>query len=608
MRNQVIANAIYSNDAAFAQGGVPFVPMVGPADDGPLNTPTPLTQPSQASSVFKGGPLASWAAIAIKYFGLPVLAVRAAATAASSFGTPGRTSNHGTSAVTVDAGSGTDLNVTVCVAIITGCTIGVSGGQYAVSTDGGQTYGTTTALSTATSIAITLGTKTLTLDFGSGTLVASEIITVVCSFIAQGSEGTLNTTLYPGTGGTGSASLDNTYYPDNDYDVIIKFNTGGALGTAGITYQYSTSKGGLGGTPTTSPSDWSPIMNLGTALYIVVPGTGTGTGTSGAKVILGTSAETIITGAQLSFRCYAPSYNQNSVSLALTALFQNKTNWGRRVIMCGQFQSGDAGMAQAIDAIFASYYKTGINQEKSWIGSFRMQNDGESSAAHATAGQTFQGLVGQMFFGSIGFGDCKIISAITGFLHKRPFALLAALDMATVSEEIDTARTDRPGLPCILADVNGNPDCYDASLDNGAMDDYGFITATTQPEGIYVNNPRMFVLWQQVATSMTFVMMRDLLNKHTNIARAYFRKQLAIGIDKDTKTGYILESEARRLEQTVNDLINDVMGKQVSGQRVTVSRTDNLNNLPVTMNVSGKLVTLAYLQTIEWTDQIVSSL
>jgi len=265
-------------------------------------------------------------------------------------------------------------------------------------------------------------------------------------------------------------------------------------------------------------------------------------------------------------------------------------------------------MAQAIDAIFAGYYARGLNQEKSWIASFRTQQDGETLTNHKTAAQTFQGLVGQLFFGSIGFGDCKIVSAITGYLHKRPFALLAAIDMATVSEEVDTARTDRPGLPCILSDINGNPDCYDSIADNGSMDDYGFVTAVTQPEGIYVNNPRMFVLWQQVSTSMTFVMMRDLMNRHTSVARQYFRKQLAIGIQKDLKTGKILESEARRLERGANDLENDVLRGQISGQSVSVSRDDNLNNLPVTLTVTGKLVTLVYLQTIEWTEQIVQSL
>ncbi len=141
MLNSVIANAIYANNAEFAQGGVPFIPIIGPADSGPLNVPTPITQPTQAVSIFAGGPLAQWAAKAIAAYRLPVLAVRTSATALSSFGTPGRSTGHGASVVTVDVSSTTELNTTVVVQVMNGGTVGVSGITYAVSTNGGQSFG-----------------------------------------------------------------------------------------------------------------------------------------------------------------------------------------------------------------------------------------------------------------------------------------------------------------------------------------------------------------------------------------------------------------------------------------------------------------------------------
>lgn len=608
MLNQVIANAIYTNNAVFAQSGVPFLPIIGPADDGPLNTPTVITQPSQAKSVFAGGVLAEAAAQAIANKKLPVLAVRCASQQASGFSSVGRSVGHGTSTITVDGSSDTAKNCVVCVMIVMGYPVGVSGGVYAISLDGGTTYGENHDLGTATSITVDLGGSVgLVLDLGSGTLVTGEVITVTASYVSRGSFGTLNTTLYPGTGGTGSASLTASWYPDNDYEVIIRFVTGGTLGTAGIIYQYTVSNGGLGGD---SSSDWSQIQALGTSLTITVPGTGTGkqadTYYSGAKVTLGTAAETIVAGAQLSFRCYAPATNAAGILAAINALFLNKQSW-ERVLIAQQFAESDAGLMASIDAIFASNYAYTVHGEKSWIAPFRIQKNSESSATYTAAGKTFSGTARVLEFGSITFGDCKYVSATTGFFHKRPVAIIAAFELASVTPNIDIARTDRPALPVVLSDNVGNPDCYDAANDNGTMDDYGFLTLVTQPEGVFVNNPRMFC---PVGQNIPMTVHRDMLNLHTRYARDFFRKVIAVGLTADTSTGHIENGQANLLENQVNTIENDLLVKNgwLSGQKISISRTDDLTAQPVTLNTSGKLVTLIYPQVINYTDQIVGQL
>jgi len=99
----------------------------------------------------------------------------------------------GTASATLRSGSQCDARRKVAIRIDTGGTIGTSGIMYSISIDGGpgpadspnSTYGTSTALGTATSIAVAHGGKTLTIDLGSGTLTTGATIYVDCWLYAD---------------------------------------------------------------------------------------------------------------------------------------------------------------------------------------------------------------------------------------------------------------------------------------------------------------------------------------------------------------------------------------------------------------------------------------
>ena len=586
MLPRVIATAKYSSNAAFSVAGAALA-IVGPANAGAVNVPTPLTQPSQAETLFGGGPLVTSAAKAIATKRIPVLAIRTAATQASQFSAVSRTTGHGASVVTVDAGSDTTINASVLVQVVTGGTVGVPGITYKVSTDGGRTFSASPiALGTATAIDVTLGDGTLTLNATAAALVTGEVISVTASVLAAGSHDTLDRTNYPLGTNTASASVTAGTYPDNDYQIVVEFTKGGALGTAGIEYRYSTANGRAG--------TWSPTRALGTALAIVIPGTG------GFGLTLGDSAETIGTGASLYVRTFAPSSSLGAIQAALTALFLNKTSW-EDVYICGAL---DAAMILGIDAIFAAAYSVTPNGEKYWIGNADVPDDGETEAAYLARMGTLSDAARSCYFGSVCAGDAKYTDALTGYLHKRPVALLVAIEQASVTPNIDVARVDRPGLPAMLADDNGNPDCHDESNDPG-LDDLGFVTLRTMPEGVYVTNPRIF---SPAGTNVEMVPHRKCLNLHTRVAKNYFRKVLSNDLFADTATGYLLESEAARLEKGVNDAENDTLRTPgwISGQEVTISRTDQLIGVATpTITVSGQLQPKAYPKLINYTDQLV---
>lgn len=583
----VVALPIYSSNSQFASTSTQLV-IIAPANDGPVNVPTPLAQIEQAKSIFAGGQLLELAAKAIKSKRFRVLAVRAASTAVSSFSAVSRTVGHGTSVVTLDGASATDVNALVELLVHTGGTIGTAGITYQLSIDGGRTFAATAALGTATTLQVALGSVHATLDFASGTLVAGELVQFTASVLAAGTFATLDESKYPLGTNTADASIDTATHPDNDYEIVVEFLQGGALGTAGISYRVSTSAG-------RNDAQWSQALSLGTDLGIVIPGTG------GVRIVLGTAAQTIGTGAVFRLRTYAPNVNAGSVIDALEAVFKNRTSW-EWVVFGGAL---DASMLLAIDEVFAANYATTLNGEKQWVGNARMPTDGETATAYYAAMQTLSNAARSCYFGTVCYGDCKVISAVDGYLHRRPVVTVAGQELASVAPHIDIARNDRPGLACLLADENGNPECHDEETFAGP-DDLGFLTLRQDVNGVYVTNPRIF---SPAGSKIEYAQHRQLANLHTRIARGFLRYVCSVGIVAGPD-GRIRESEALRIEKEANAL-EDALRKQgwISEQSITVSRTDDLaNSTPATLNVSGEFVPLLYPKRINYTEQMVATI
>lgn len=93
-----------------------------------------------------------------------------------SFGTIDVTGKTGTSAVTVDVGSEPVGTFDFYMVVVTGAVIGVSGGTFRWSVDGGHTLSNITALGTANTY--TFPNTGLTLDFGVGDLDTGDVIKV----------------------------------------------------------------------------------------------------------------------------------------------------------------------------------------------------------------------------------------------------------------------------------------------------------------------------------------------------------------------------------------------------------------------------------------------
>src|SRR5512133_1687323 len=109
------------------------------------------------------------------------------AATAGSCGTVDLSALTGTSVVTADAAVTPRGTYQIYVRVVTGCTIGVTGGTFVWSLDDGRTESTTVALGTAATY--TIAEANVKLDFGTGTLVAGDIIRVLTVAPAPDSSG-----------------------------------------------------------------------------------------------------------------------------------------------------------------------------------------------------------------------------------------------------------------------------------------------------------------------------------------------------------------------------------------------------------------------------------
>ena len=150
--------------------------MVGISSSGTAASPTYLGRVSDVISTFGAGPLVDYAAFAIQAYGIPVLACKVAQHADGTASEVTKVGT-GTSTVTVTSGAKPNNAYQLYVEVITGCTIGTTGGEYQWSLDGGRTMSATTALGTSNAITFP-DAGTLGLSFGVGTLVAGDTFSV----------------------------------------------------------------------------------------------------------------------------------------------------------------------------------------------------------------------------------------------------------------------------------------------------------------------------------------------------------------------------------------------------------------------------------------------
>lgn len=220
--------------------------VIGCASDGPLMVARSV-QRKTLNSTFVSGPAVSATQIATDGIDAEVIFVRVPATARAASKTLDLDAFTGDSTVTVTGTS--TIAGDIRINFTTGAVVGVAGGVYRVSVDGGTTYGSGVALGTNTAISL----YGVTFTFQSGQTVSG---TIGCLLIPA-SQSIYNIDL---TGVTGTSVVSISGTPNDAHDGVIDIIAGGNPGFDGIKLAVSLDGG----------RRFAPTKRLGTSLSFAI--------------------------------------------------------------------------------------------------------------------------------------------------------------------------------------------------------------------------------------------------------------------------------------------------------------------------------------------------
>ncbi len=380
--------------------------------------------------------------------------------------------------------------------------------------------------------------------------------------------------------GTSSVTIKSTSAPLFDAEVKVVIVTGGTRGTAGITYKFSLDGG----------RTYSPTQALGTATDMEL---------SGTDIVFSLGVGTLVAGDYWTCSAIGPQPNSDGIENSLAALKNSAANWGL-VHIVADVSDMIVTVADAAMAAMAS-----MGKPRAWIGSAIMptlSNDltTESESSFRSSMTTLAGGVRVTKHGTICSGAVRFRSSVNGSKKRFPVAYLVGARQASVAEHINIADVNLGPLPggASLADDNGNPEQHDESINPG-LDDLGFCVLRTFEglTGVYVNRP---LLCSPEGSDFQLMPHRLVMNLAHETLRAFFLRRLNAPIQVDATTGYILESTALEIEAGATAALRSALGAapKASAWQVVVSRTDNLLSTR-TMNVTARIVPLAYPETIE---------
>lgn len=372
--------------------------------------------------------------------------------------------------------------------------------------------------------------------------------------------------------GTSVVTFDEAVEPLDDWDVVVKFPTGGTIGVDGIQLQWSLDAG----------RSYSPLTNLGTAAFFVIPGSG------GVKLEF--AAGTVIAGDIVRCSMVASTWDDTELGAALDALALSALPW-EFVQICGALDSSSATVVSAwLTALHAA------GKHKWAFGHFRYPTAGESEAAYAAAFNAEFSAIGASSL-VVAAGAKKVLSAITRRTYRRPPSHAVSALAASVSEEIDLAQIEGGRLNGVtLRDARGNPEAgfHDEAAYPG-LDDLRALTLRTWDDetGVYVGNPRLL---SAAGSDYDFLQKRRLMNLARTYVNWYFRRRLSKPLLVNKKTGFVAERELLSMESAVNKGLERLLTAKpkVSSVRVVLSRSDAVLLPPYPLTGSLRMVGLAY--------------
>lgn len=384
--------------------------------------------------------------------------------------------------------------------------------------------------------------------------------------------GAVGTITFTGTGSsvvTAHAGVE----PRDDYEVLVTIVNGCTVGITGGTYTYSLD----GGRTTSLP------QAIGTLTSITLPGS--------VGVQLDLAAGNLAAGDTIAARTTAPKWNAAQLAAGLLALQNTSNRWDICEIVDPVVSSSEVTVIEA-----AAIAMEAVGKERAFVWSFRIPTAAETEATYKTAFDTAFSAVVSNF--SI---DCAGAAWIQSPISQRRYLRRIAMDigpaLVSVRPGIDIAAKKlgpRPPAVRILDDAN-NPLHHDELLNPG-LDDSRATTYRSWDgsQGVYVNNARVL---STAGSDFTFAQHLRVMNVACTVIRRVLTKFASDDVTVNATTGFILEEDARAIENEVNSALDtELIGPgDASAASFVLNRNDNIL-ATFTLKGSGRIVPKGYIK------------
>lgn len=400
---------------------------------------------------------------------------------------------------------------------------------------------------------------------------------VVCIPTAASTAAVVGAPVFDGSGTSVPAAAADVPGPVNDLEIfiaVVDSEGTNTIGTDDITVQYSLDNG----------RNMSGNILLPATGIFPVPGSG---------VTVTFAAGTLLVGDTTYVKVDAPQWSGTELADAVEALSLSKVNWDILEIV-GELVPTNV---VTLETKFAGLAAAG--KFRMYVGSAALPDVGETDAAYQATLQAAWANTATVY-GSITAGATLMVSSLTGQIFLRPVSYVFAPWLAHLSEEQDAAALIYGPLPCTVYDDNGNlvDRCHDETIYPG-LDDMRFtvLRSWTSYAGTYVNNPRMM---SPEGSDFKYCQARRVINIAAAVLQRYFDLRLSVAVAVDSKTGKILEEEAKEMESgAVAAMAAALTAKpKASAVSCVVSRDDNILSTEL-INVTARVTPLGYPKAIE---------
>lgn len=542
---------------------------IGCSTQGPLMTPR-LVQYQGIIDTYEAGPLCKAAAYPSSRLECPALCVRVPPTARATVYEV-RTSNWtGTSVVTASGANPNDSYLIVVKTIVSG-TVGTPGITYQLSLDGGETFSTTTALGSATTIV----TNGVTISFAAGTFAGDIYILVI-----PGTQKILAETVVK----TGSSAIDLAGTPIDEYEVVFECLRAGTIGASGNlcpTYRFSLDGG----------RKYSAETRLtGTSIDLADR-----TGVSSGLTISFTNTETLDAGDLLTAHTTGPEPQLSDILAAIDVVeasnYAAKYNFMHPI---GQ----SLGLASNVNALQAklqvlenkaTYTMAMVDTRSQGVGEpmtefeADLANESDTMAADKVA---------------VGAGWCRITDPVSGWQLRRCVSWRATERMLARPIQEELSRFNAGAVDdANIFNTQGETVEHDARI-SSTLHDARYVTLRTRKrrEGTYFTKGNIMA---PSDSDFKLIPYRRIMNVASGVFQLVAEDQLGEGILANAATGKIQEPDAQKFDRAFQSALEAEVGVgsggSAPGATAIQARVDRTN---VVVGPGAKLKGVVRLQPI----------